>query len=85
MSMKLNLTVSEINALSSAGISFREDGEYSEDEALELLEQVVGLGLLLGDGLVVQGGIAGSPGDQKKLFDTYAAIGDKLFAQIPEE
>ena len=38
--MKLNLTVSEINALSSAGISFREDGEYSEDEALELLEQV---------------------------------------------
>lgn len=35
--MKLNLTVSEINALSSAGISFREDGEYSEDEALELL------------------------------------------------
>lgn len=38
--MKLNLTVSEINALSSAGISFREGGEYSEDEALELLEQV---------------------------------------------
>ena len=40
MSMKLNLTVSEINALSSAGISFREDGEYSEDEALELLRML---------------------------------------------
>ena len=74
--MKLNLTASEINALSSAGISFREDGEYSVDEALELLEQVREAEVSMAQF---------TSGDQKKQFDTYAAIGDKLFAQIPEE
>ena len=76
MSMKLNLTVSEINALSSAGISFREDGEYSEDEALELLEQVREAVVSLAQF---------TSGDQKKLFDTYAALGDNQYAQSPEE
>ena len=76
MFMKLNFTVSEINALSSAGIFFREDGEYSEDEALELLEQVREAEVSVAQF---------TSGDRKKQFDTYAAIGDKLFAQIPEE
>ncbi len=74
--MKLNLTASEIQALSYAGISFRENGEYSEDEALELLEQVREAEVSVAQF---------TSGDQKKQFDTYAAIGDKLFAQIPEE
>lgn len=74
--MKLNLTASEIQALSYAGISFRESSEYSEDEALELLEQVREAEVSVAQF---------TSGDRKKQFDTYAAIGDKLFAQIPEE
>lgn len=76
MPMKLSLTASEIHSLSDAGISFREDGEYSEDEALELLEQVREAEVFTAQY---------TSGERKKLFDTYAAIGDKLFAQIPEE
>lgn len=38
--MKLNLTVEEAKILEEAGIVFREDGAYSEDEALDLLDQV---------------------------------------------
>lgn len=74
--MKLNLTDSEIHSLSDAGIFFREDGEYSEDEALELLEQVREAEVSAAQY---------TSGERKKQFDTYAAIGDKLFAQIPEE
>lgn len=74
--MKLNLTTLEIQALDNAGISFREDGEYSEEEALELLEQVREAEVSVAQF---------SSGEKKKLFDMYAAIGDKLFSQIPEE
>ena len=76
MPMKLNLTASEIRLLSDAGIFFRTDGEYAEDEALELLEQVRAAEVSAAQCASAEG---------RKRFDTYAAIGDKLFAQIPEE
>lgn len=76
MPMKLNLTASEIHSLSDAGIIFRADGEYPEDAALELLEQVRAAEVSAAQF---------SSGEREKQFETYAAIGDKLFAQIPEE
>lgn len=74
--MKLSLTASEIRSLSDAGIIFRADSDYAEDAALELLEQVR-------DAEVAAAQFISEDGE--KRFSTYAAIGDKLFAQIPEE
>lgn len=73
--MKLNLTVEEAKILEEAGIAFREDGAYSEDEALDLLDQVRDAEI----------SVAQFPsGKESNLFDRYAEIGDKIFAQIPE-
>lgn len=74
--MKLNLTAPEIQMLKNAGISVRADGEYSEEEALELLEEVREAEVSMAQF---------TAGEQKKLFDMYAAVGDKLFSQIPEK
>lgn len=74
--MKLNLTAPEIQMLKNAGISVRADGEYSEEEALELLEEVREAEVSMAQF---------TSGEQKKLFDMYAAVGDKLFSQIPEK
>ena len=74
--MKLSLTASEIRSLSDAGIIFRADREYPEDAALKLLEQVR-------DAEVSAAQLISEDGERR--FSTYAAIGDKLFAQIPEE
>lgn len=73
--MKLNLTAQEIQTLAGAGIPFREDGDYTEDEALNLLERVREAEVSVSQF---------TSGEQKQLFDRYARIGDKLFAQIPE-
>lgn len=73
--MKLNLTVAETKILEKAGIAFREDGVYSEDEALDLLDQVRDAEI----------SVAQFPsGKERILFERYAAIGDKIFEQIPE-
>ena len=73
--MKLKLTVAEAKILEEAGIVFREDGAYSEDEALDLLDQVRDAEI----------SVAQFPsGKERILFERYAAIGDKIFAQIPE-
>ena len=73
--MKLNLTVEEAKILEEAGIVFREDGAYSEDEALDLLDQVRDAEI----------SVAQFPsGKERILFERYVAIGDKIFAQIPE-
>lgn len=73
--MKLNLTVAEAKILEEAGITFREDGAYSEDEALDLLDQVRDAEI----------SVAQFPsGKERILFERYAAIGDKISEQIPE-
>ena len=73
--MKLNLTVAEAKILEEAGIAFRKDGVYSEDEALDLLDKVRDAEI----------SVAQFPsGVERILFEKYAAIGDKIFAQIPE-
>ena len=73
--MKFSLTATEIALLNAEHISFSPFKDYSEDEALDLLEQVR------------EAEVAYSQCEDQKgidLYDSYCHIGDKRYNVIPQ-
>ena len=74
--MRFDLTKEEVRLLQAKGIPFAETHEYTDDEALDLLEQVR-------DVEVSYAQFAGGVGES--LFFRYGDLADKIQAQIPED
>lgn len=73
--MKIDLTPQEVELLKNEGIPFLHNGDYTEDEALELLERVR------------ETEVAYSQGTDEKTerrYRQYSELGDKIFKMIPE-
>lgn len=71
--MRFNLTESEKNLLNSAKIDF-EDREYTDDEALLLLDQIRDVEIAHSQFTSEEG---------KRLYFEYGNIADKIHAAIP--
>ena len=76
--MKIQLNSAQRQMLAGFGITILLDKEYSEDEALELLEQVYDIEVLYAQD-------ADPNAAAKRLANEYAAIADVIRNQIPEE
>lgn len=74
--MKFKLNAQEIQLLSDKGIPFNADHEYTEDEALDLLDQ-------LREIEVSYAQFTG--GTEQNLFFLYGNLADKIHSMIPEE
>lgn len=74
--MKFNLTAQEIKLLQDKGILFDRSREYTEDEALDLLEQVREIEVSYAQ-------FAG--GAEETLYFQYGKLADKIYSQIPQE
>lgn len=74
--MKFHLTNQEIELLRNKGISFVASREYSEDEALDLLDQVREIEVSYAQ---FTGGV------ETTLFFQYGSLADKIHSQIPED
>lgn len=76
--MKIQLNSAQRQMLAGFGITILLDKEYSEDEALELLEQVYDIEVLYAQD-------ADTNAAAKRLANEYAAIADVIRNQIPED
>lgn len=74
--MKFDLTQKEIKLLEDKGIQFDKTREYTDDEALELLERVRDIEISYSQ---FTGGI------EKKRYFQYGDLADKMQSQIPED
>ena len=74
--MKFDLTAKEIKLLQDKGIPFDGSREYTEDEALDLLE-------LVREIEVSYAQFTG--GTENALYFQYGSLADKIYSQIPEE
>lgn len=74
--MKFNLTKQEAMLLQDKGISFDDNKEYTEDEALDLLD-------LVREIEVSYAQFTG--GKEEMLYSQYGSIADKIYSQIPED
>ena len=73
--MKIELTPQEVALLEAEEIPFRQNGDYTEDEALELLERVR------------EAEVAYSQGTDEateRRYRQYSELGNRLFGMIPE-
>lgn len=76
--MKIKLSPHEIEKLKKFEIEISSDIEYSEDEALEILEKVYDIEAIYSN----------YPDNDKEAYalaDMYAAIADKIYKMIPED
>lgn len=73
--MKFDLSSSEVELLEKKGISLDVNLEYTEDEAIDLLEAVRDIEISYSQF---------STSSEKSLYAQYAHLADKIFAQIPE-
>lgn len=74
--MKFDLTPSEIQLLKDKGICYDEDGEYAQDTALDLLDQVRDIEISYAQ-------FTGAA--EKSLYFQYGDLADKIQSQIPED
>lgn len=74
--MKFELTPKEIQLLKDKGIFYDETREYSDDEALNLLEQVRDIEISYAQF---------TDGEEKSLYFCYGDLADKIQSQIPED
>lgn len=74
--MKFDLTAKEIELLKNKGIFFNNEHEYSEDEAIELLEQVRNVEISYSQ---FTGGL------EEALYFLYGDLADKIQSQIPDD
>ncbi len=73
--MRIELTPQEEALLEAEKIPFRQNGDYTEDEALELLERVR------------EAEVAYSQGTDEateRRYRQYSELGNRLFEMIPE-
>lgn len=73
--LKFDLTNREIELLNSQSIEIRPDREYSDDEALDLVDLVRDVEISFSQFTTSQG---------KRLYQTYGSLADKMQRQIPE-
>lgn len=73
--MKIELTPQEVALLEARNIAFEPDQDYAEDDALALLDAVRDSEVYYSQG---------EDAETQRLYSQYAALGDKLFALIPE-
>lgn len=73
--MKIELTPQEVELLESDGILFLQNSDYTEDEALELLERVREAEVSCSQG---------TDEATEKRYRQYSKLGDKIFEMIPE-
>lgn len=73
--MKFSLTLQEAMLLQKKGVPFDESKEYTEDEALDLLDQVREIEVSYAQF---------SGGAEENLYLQYGRLADKIYAQIPE-
>ncbi|HJB20940.1 MAG TPA: hypothetical protein H9773_04470 [Candidatus Fournierella merdavium] len=74
--MKIELTPQEVALLEAENIPFVSGQEYTEDAALDLLERVRDMEVSFAQG---------EDDETQRRYRQYAALGDKLFALIPED
>ena len=74
--MKFSLTQQEEELLQNKGILFDKSKEYTEDEALDLLELVREVEILYAQF---------TGGAEETLYFQYGRLADKLYTQIPED
>lgn len=74
--MKIELTPQEVALLKAENIPFVSGQEYTEDAALDLLEKVREAEVSYAHG---------DDDETQRRYRQYTALGDKLFALIPEE
>lgn len=72
--MKIELTPKETALLESGGIAFSANHDYTEDEALDLLERVRELEVLCSQG---------TDKETEQRYQAYSSLGDKLFEMTP--
>lgn len=76
--MKITLSLQEFEQLKKADIEISPDIEYSEDDALDVLEKVHDIEAMYSN----------FPDNDKaayELSNIYAAIADKIYKMIPED
>lgn len=73
--MKFALTNQEIELLHSKGIQIEPDREYSDDEAIDLVELVRDVEISYSQFTTNQG---------KRMYQEFGNLADKMQAQIPE-
>lgn len=73
--MRIKLSEAEFQLLNEHDIKVFPSEEYSEDEALEILDEVYDL----------EASFAQSDSDPDNLAMQFAHIGDKIYDQIPED
>lgn len=72
--MKINFTPNETELLRGSGIDYDAGRDYSEDEALELLETVRDAEVSYAQETDAEG---------TRLYNDYCRLGDKIAAMIP--
>lgn len=73
--MKIELTPQEVALLKARDIAFEPGRDYAEDDALALLDEVREAEVYYSQG---------EDAETQRLYSQYAALGDTLFALIPE-
>ena len=73
--MKIELTAPDVALLEARNIAFAPGQDYAEDDALALLDAVRDSEVYYSQG---------EDAETQRLYSQYAALGDKLFALIPE-
>ena len=73
--MKFALTTQEIKLMQNEGIQFEADREYSDFEALDLVELVRDVEISYSQFTTVSG---------KRMYQEYGNLADKMQCQIPE-
>ena len=73
--MKIALTSQESSLLQAKGIPFDKSKDYTDDEALYLLEQVREIECSYAQY---------ESGHEATLYMQYSRLGDKIYSQIPE-
>lgn len=76
--MKIQLNSAQRQMLAGYGITILPDHEFSEDEALDLLDQVYDIEVLYAQD-------ADTNAAARRLANEYAAIADAIRNQIPED
>lgn len=76
--MRIQLNSDQRQMLAGFGITILPDKEFSEDEALDLLDQVYDVEVLYAQD-------ADTNAAARRLANEYAAIADAIRNQIPEE
>lgn len=73
--MKIELTPQEQKLLKARNIAFEPEQDYTEEDALAILDEVRDAEVYYSQG---------EDTERRHLYSQYAALGDKLFAIIPE-